>query len=122
MGLRGTIAAAVNSAFLALGDIPTSATYRRTTTVYVPATGTNTSTNADTLLAKVIFLRFTELELSNNVGLQISDVKMIVQQSSLNVSPNIALDTVVTTAKTYNIVNFNPDPSGAIWTFQLRSP
>ena len=121
MGLRATFASAVASAFTALGDIPLSTTYRRTVTTYVPSTGNNTSVDTDYTVSAV-FTRFSELEIGRTVGLQVSDVKMIIQTASLAVTPNIQTDTVVTAAKTYNIVNYNPDPAGATYTFQLRAP
>lgn len=121
MGLRATFAAAVDSAFTALGDIPQSATYRRTTTVYDPATGNNTSTNADTTIT-AIFTRFSELEIGRSAGLQVTDVKCLVRQASLAIIPSIQLDTVINGGKTYNLVNFNPDPAGAMYVIQLRAP
>jgi hypothetical protein len=121
MSLRATIASAVSATFTALGDIPSSATYRRTVTTYDPTTGNNTSVNTDYTIT-AIFTRFSELELGRNAGLQVTDQKMIVQQVSLSVTPSIQLDTVISGGKTYNLVNFNPDPAGATYTFQLRAP
>ena len=121
MGLRATFASAVSAAFTALGDIPTSVTYRRTVTTYDPTTGNNTSVNTDYTVS-MILTRFSELELGRNAGLQVTDQKAIVQQASLIVTPNIQLDTVISGSKTYNMVNFNPDPAGATYTFQLRAP
>ena len=121
MGLRATFASAVSAAFTALGDIPQSATYRRTTTTYDPTTGNNTSTNADTTVT-AIFTRFSEMEIGRAVGIQVTDVKMLLQQSSLAITPSIQLDTIINGGNTYNIVNFNPDPAGAMYVFQLRAP
>lgn len=121
MGLRGTIAAAVNSAFVSLGDIPSSATYRRTVTTYVPSTGDSTTTVTDTVLP-VVFLRFTEIELARIVGLQVTDRKAILKQSDLAITPNIPTDTIIDGTRSYNIVSFNPDPAAATWTLQLRAP
>lgn len=121
MGLRGTIASVVSAAFTALGDIPSSATYRRTTTTYTPSTGAATQVNSDTAITAV-FTKFSELELGRNAGLQVTDVKMILQQSSLAITPNIQTDLVVYGSKTYNLVHFDPDPSAAIWVVQLRAP
>jgi len=121
MSLRATIASAVGAAFTAVGDIAQTATYRRSTTTYVPSTGGTTATNSDTTIT-AIFTRFSELEIQRSVGMQVTDQKMIVQQSSLTVTPNLQTDHIVYGGKTYNIVNFNPDPAGATYTFQLRAP
>jgi len=121
MGLRATFASAVSAAFTALGDIPQSATYRRTTTVYDPTTGNNTSTNSDTTVT-AIFTRYSQMELGQNVSLKVTDVKMILRQASIAITPSIQLDTVINGGNTYNIVNFNPDPAGATYVFQLRAP
>lgn len=121
MGLRAVFANAAATIFTALGDIPQSATYRRTTTVYDPTTGNNTSINSDTTVT-AIFTRFSEQELGRSAYLQITDVKMILQQASLAITPSIQLDTIINGGNTYNIVNFNPDPAGATYVFQLRAP
>lgn len=122
MGIRAVFANAAATIFTALGDIPQSATYRRTTTtVYDPTTGNYTSTNSDTTIS-AIFTRFSEMELGRSPALQLTDVKMILQQASLAITPSIQLDTIINGGNTYNIVNFNPDPAGATYVFQLRAP
>lgn len=121
MGLRAVFASAVASAFTALGDIPQSATYRRTTTTYVPSTGNNTSTNADTTIT-AIFTRFNEIEIARTSGIQVTDIKALVQVASLAITPSIQLDTIINGGNTYNVVNFNKDPAGAMYVFQLRAP
>lgn len=121
MGLRNVFANAVGSIFAALDDIPSDVTYRRTTTVYDPSTGNNTSTNSDVIIQAVL-TRFSEMELGRNAGLQVTDTKAIIKQSSLAITPSIQLDTIINGGNTYNIVNFNPDPAGATYVFQLRAP
>ena len=123
MGLRATIASAVGAAFTAIGDIPESCTYRRTSSTYNPATGTNVITNTDYTLSKVIWSRFESFEVDKLVVLG-SDVKVILQTSALSVTPNIATDQMIRTSdgKIYNILRVSKDPAGAIYTMQLRSP
>lgn len=121
MSLRASLAKATAAAFTAVGDIATTSTYRRSTTAYVPATGLTTTTNVDTTIS-AIFTRFSELEVARTAGMQVTDVKMIVQKVALTITPNLQTDHVIYSGKTYNLVNYNPDPSGAIYTFQLRAP
>lgn len=121
MSLRATIAKAVDSAFTAAGDIPQSVIYRRNIVTYDPSTGNSTVVENDTAV-NAIFTRFNEIEVARTVGLQITDVKMIVQVKSMTIVPSIQIDTVVTPTKTYNIINYNVDPSGSIYMIQLRAP
>ena len=121
MGLSATIGRAVGSAFTALGDLVKTATYRRTSSSYDPATGANTVTNSDTSVSAV-FTKFTELEIQRSTGMQVTDVKMTIQQSAITVTPSTQTDRVLYGGKTYAIVNFTPDPAGATFTLQLRAP
>lgn len=121
MGLRSVFANAAETIFTALGDVPVSTVYRRTVMTYNPDTGDNTVVQTDTT-SQAIFLRFNEIEVARTVGLQATDVKMIVKIASMTVVPDIQIDTIVTAAKTYNIVSYNQDPAGAIYILQLRAP
>lgn len=122
MGLRATLASAVGAAFTAIGDIPESATYRRTSSSYVPSTGVNTITNTDYTISKAVFAKFEQFEIDKVLVLG-SDVKMIFQTSGLSIIPNIATDKVVRTdGKIYNILRVSHDPAGVTTTLQLRTP
>lgn len=123
MGLRETLAKAVNAAFVATGNIPEAMTYRRTSSAYNPATGTNVITNTDYTVAKSFWLKFESFEIDKLVVLG-SDVKVIIQSSSLSVTPNIATDQIIRTSdgKVYNILRVSKDPAGSTITMQLRSP
>lgn len=121
MGLRATLASAVSAAFTALGDIPLSVTYRRTSSSYNTATGSNTVTNTDYTITKAVLTRYENMEI-DKVTVLGSDLKLIFQTSGLSVTPNIATDIVIASGKTYNIVRVNKDPAGATYSLQLRSP
>lgn len=120
MSLRTTLAKVVGSAFTALGDIVISATYRRTSSTYNPATGSNTVTNTDYTVPMVL-TSYSSFEVDKNVVL-VSDRKCIVRQAAMSVSPNIATDKVIAESKTYNIIRVTQDPAAATYTLQLRSP
>ena len=122
MGLRAVIASAAAAALTAAGDIPVTITYRHTVTTYDPTTGTDTSVFTDYPITQVLLTKFSEFELGRNAGLQLTDQKALILQSKLSVTPSIQLDTIISGGKTYNIVNFNHDPAGATYTFQLRAP
>lgn len=117
--LKGAIAAV----FKAVGDIPELATYRRTASAYNPSTGTVTQTNTDYTLLKAIFVRY-DSTMIDKVTILATDIRCLVQKSEFSVIPNIATDKIIRTSdgKVFNIIRFETDPSGNLYTFQLRSP
>lgn len=123
MGLRSTIKGAVASAFNALGDIPEQATYRRTASAYNPATGTVVATNTDYTLLKAIFVGY-DASAIDKVMILATDIKCLVQKAEFSVTPVISTDKIIRTSdgKVFNIIRFEPDPSGNLYVFQLRSP
>ena len=118
---KSSLKAAVASAFKVLGDIPESITYRRSTNTYVPSTGVNTVVNSDTTVTDAVFTSYENFEV-DKVSVLSTDVKMIVQQDSLGLTPNIATDIILRGTKVYNIIRVKQDPAGATYTIQLRSP
>lgn len=123
MGLRQTLKGAVASAFKAVGDIPESCTFRRTASAYTPATGAVVATNTDYTILKGIFVGY-DTAMIDKVTILATDIKLLVQKSEFSVTPNIATDKVIRTSdsKVFNIIRFEPDPSGNLYVFQLRSP
>lgn len=123
MGLRNTLKNAIASAFVAIGDIPEDATYRRTASAYNPGTGAVTPTNTDYTLSKAVFVRY-DSAMIDKVTILATDIKCLVQKSEFTVTPNIATDKIIriSDGKVFNIVRFEVDPSGNLYTFQLRSP
>lgn len=123
MGLRQTLKGAVASAFKAVGDIPEQATYRRTASAYNPATGTVVATNTDYTLLKAIFVGY-DAAMVDKVTILATDIRCLVQKSEFSVTPVISTDKIIRTSdgKVFNIIRFEPDPSGSLYTFQLRSP
>lgn len=121
MGLRNTVASAVASAFTALDDIPEAVTYRRTTSVYDPQTGTNVTTDSD-ITVNMVFTSYKNLEI-DRVTVLTTDVKGIVQQADMgDISPSMATDTVVRGDETFNVLFYSQDPTSSIYTIQLRKP
>lgn len=124
MGLkRATIVKAIGKAFSGLGEIPETATFRRTTSTYTPSTGANTVTNKDYTIVKAVFAAYDASHI-DKVTVLATDIKMIFQQSELTISPNIATDKVIRTSdgKVFNIVRTSQDPVRSIHILQLRSP
>lgn len=117
---RSTIVAAVATAFTAIGNIPESVTYRRTSSSYNTATGTNTITNTDYTIS-VVFSKYNNFEIDKQVVLA-TDIKALFKQSSLSITPNVATDKIIRSSKTYTILNIGQDPAAATYTLQLRSP
>lgn len=124
MGLkRSTIFNAVNKAFKGLGEIPETATFRRTTSTYTPSTGSNTVTNTDYTIDRAIFAAYDASHI-DKVTVLATDIKLIFQQSELTVTPNIATDKVIriSDGKVFNIIRTSQDPVRSIHILQLRSP
>ena len=117
---RATIAKVVKTAFNITGDIPESVTFRRSTTTYVPSTGTSTIVNSDATL-DMIFTAFQSYEI-DRVNITVADVKAIFESRLLAITPNTTTDKVIRSGKTYNILSAKTDPSGSIYTLQLRAP
>lgn len=122
MSLRDTIAKGVANAFKALDDIPETATYRRTTTVYDPQTGTSTTTTED-LSPQVIFTSYQNFEI-DRVAVLSTDVKAIIQQAALSdFTPTAATDQIIRfNGETFNVLRYSADPAGATFSIQLRAP
>jgi hypothetical protein len=119
---RSVIKGAVASAFKVLGDIPEAATYRRTSSTYNPATGTNVVTNSDTTIPDVVFTKFQNFEV-DKITILSTDIKAIFQSSRIAVVPNIATDVLVDkNSKVFNIIRVEQDPAGATYSLQLRAP
>lgn len=115
-----TIQKAVGSAFKALGEIVTSATYRRSASVYNPATGKMVVTNTDYSI-KGVFTGFSQYEIDRTTILT-SDQKFLMEKRLLTVSPVIATDTVILNAKSYNLIRAIEDPAQATIMLHLRAP
>lgn len=115
-----TIQKAVGSAFKALGEIVTPATYRRSASVYNPATGKMVVTNTDYAISGV-FTGFSQYEI-DRVVVNVADRKFIMEKRLLPVVPVIATDTVILSGKQYNIVRTIEDPAQATVTLHLRAP
>jgi hypothetical protein len=119
MGLRETIAKAVDSAWAAIGDIPEDATFRRVSKTYSPATGQWVDSNTD-YTVPIVFTRFEAMEL-DKVYVFAVDLKAIIKQNDMPVVPNTSSDRVVRNGTIYNVVRVFQDPAGATYTLQLRS-
>lgn len=122
MGLsRATISKAVSGAFKALGDIPESATLRRSTITHSTSTGLNTTSDEDFTIGKAVFSKYEQFEI-DKVFILSTDVKMLFQSSEISITPTSVTDTVIRNDIVHNIIRYSKDPSGTITSLQLRAP
>jgi len=117
---KASIIKAVSSAFKVLGDIPQAAILRRTTNTYDSSTGDGAISTTDYTISKAIFTKYETFEVDKVVVLA-SDVKLIIQQSELTITPSLATDTVIRNSISYNILRVGQDPAAATFTIQLRA-
>jgi len=117
---KATIAKAIKSAFKVLGDIPEAAILRRTANSYVPSTGNGSLSTTDYAIQKAVFTKYAHFEVDKVVVLA-SDVKLILQQSELTVTPSLATDTIIRNGVTHNILSVEQDPASATYSMQLRA-
>lgn len=121
MGLRDTLAKAADSAFKALGDIPESATYRRTTNTYNPATGSSVDVDSDFTL-DVIFTSYQNFEI-DRVAILSTDVKAIIKTADMTgLIPSASADMVIrSNGEEFHVLRYSEDPAGATYSIQLRA-
>ncbi len=119
MGLRSDIAAAVQSAMVALGDIKLTATYTKVTTgsTYNPSTGTTDETTTEYSLEGVQYSYAEE----NIDGVQVKrgDSKFLFESRLLDFDPSDN-DFITIAARRWEIVKPSKDPADATWILQLR--
>ncbi len=83
MGLRSTIASAVNGAFNAIGDLVEQVTYKSITgTNYDSATGNVTTTLSTVILKRTVFYDFEQKEVDNDIVV-LKDMKFIFPTADL---------------------------------------
>jgi hypothetical protein len=121
MGLRDTIAAAVNTAFQAVGDIPLDVVYTsKTGTTRDPSTGASTSVetvlNMQAVLARFKAEEFPQVPDANQGG-----QKMIAKVVDFHgVTPNIKTDSITISGVDWTPIWFSTDPASSIYTFLIR--
>ena len=121
MGLKlASIKKAVSAAFTAVGEVVSTATYRRTVSTYNPATGGMVKVNTD-YAVPLILVGFSNYEIDRQV-IQAFDMKGILEQKNLSVTPNPATDTVLKDGKVYSVIRYVSDPANAVYTLHLRAP
>jgi hypothetical protein len=125
MGLRATVAAAVKTAFTAIGDIPETATYRYYLSgdpSYQPEEGYVFNPKTDYSLT-MLFTKFNEREIDNQVVLS-TDMKCIVEATEFSdnsITPKGA-DLIIKDSENWEIKSIYLDPTESVYIFQLRRP
>lgn len=118
MGLKATIQSAVQSAFIAFGDIRTSVSYiSKGTATYNPTTGAVTSTDVTITISGI--LADYEINEIDNEAIILTDRKIMIPTADLSVTPKIE-DTITISSITWQVINVGVDPADAMWTLQLR--
>ncbi len=120
MGLKDTIAGALNAGFAALDDLKKTVTYKtQGVGIYVPSTGTFTRVETD-LSTLGIFMDYHAREID---GAQIKphDMKFLLQQNKLSVAPKENDRLLCTDGKYWEVISIKKDPADATWELQLRS-
>ena len=120
MGLsRATLAKAVKVAFDAAGEVPETASLVRRTQSYATGTGTITQTSVS-YDVKMLFGSYNKYEIDRQV-VKAEDIRAIIQQADLSVTPSLATDKVVRGSITYNIINIEEDPLYRDWETDRKS-
>lgn len=84
MGLRETVARAVDAAFDAIGNLVETVTYKSVTASgYTPATGAVTRTTTNVTLPRTVFFEFTQKEIDNDPAVA-TDMKLMFPAADLN--------------------------------------
>lgn len=118
MGLLSDAQSATAQAFVAIGDLLTSVTYRHITPgAYNPATGTQTPT-VTTQSVSVLLVDYATREIDGQV-IQPGDQKALCPQSYLSPAPAL-LDEIVVGSDTWAVVRVAKDPASATWELQVR--
>ena len=121
MGLKETFQNAAVSGFKAAGNLVHTVTYHSSGKPVV-SHGTVTATELATVEnVTAIFGRYSDLEVQNAQGrLQRTDIKCLIPGfllGSLIPKPD---DWLTEGSVVYNVVDFLPDPAGALYEFQVR--
>lgn len=83
MGMRATVAHAVDTAFNAIGDLVEVVTYKSlSSAAYNPTTGAVSRTSADVTLKRTVFIDFEEKEVDNDVA-TLTDMKLLLPTADL---------------------------------------
>lgn len=122
MGLKATVAAGVQQAFVAAGDLISTGSYtaRRGTAVYNPATDTYTSTSVVTYPAvRMLRASLTDAEREAS-SVSVSDVKVLIPATDLpGVTPD-ETDTFTLDGLGYNVLSYRTVPGDSLWIIIAR--
>jgi len=124
MGLKSTIANAINTAFVALGEssadgLQVSTNYYQVTSLgsYDPVAGTKTPVEALTTFESIFYsARNREID---GIKILVDDKRLIFPQTRLTFTPTHD-DRVEIGSDKYNIVNVIQDPAEATWQLWIR--
>lgn len=121
MGLAETFKNAALAAHKAVGNVVEAVTYHsRGTMTYNPATGANAeSDGTDYSLARPVFANYESGEIDGKT-IQKNDVKMLVPGLDVSFTPKTDDYVTRADATVWKVVDWQLDPAGAEWVFQLR--
>ena len=110
----------MGAALTALGDIPVTAVFSRTTTgAFNPVTGTYATATLATHSCTGVLADYKQ-GLIDGTLIQTGDLELTFRQAALGITPTTN-DKVTADGTSYSIINIAQDPAGATWVLQLRS-
>ncbi|MCP3665746.1 MAG: hypothetical protein GY696_25165 [Gammaproteobacteria bacterium] len=120
MGLRNTVQIAVGLAFdNDLSDAVKTFTYKSVTgAAYNPANGGNTPTYSS-VSSRGVFDRYSLDEL-HMAGITPEDIKVLILQNELSVTPDVD-DIIVYNTIQYKVISRRRDPAEVAWELQCRA-
>lgn len=117
MGLRATILAAVDAAFLAVGDLAIDATYISPKTgPFNITTGKYADTSTSTAIKVIMSDKPTQ---DNNAdGVEITSPGLIIKANDLS-EPITSNGKIIISGITYDIKSWDTDPAGAVYDVKI---
>lgn len=118
MGLRSSIASAVDSAFVAVGDIAETITYRKKTTgSYTTSSGVVTHTDSDTSIKAIVTPQAGSSVDKNFITTEHGGaLEFTIKASDITGTPDTN-DQIVRDGEVYSVNQISFDPAGA--TYQI---
>jgi hypothetical protein len=132
MGIKETVAAGVDAAFSAIGNLTTAVTYKYYSPApsYDPATATLPAPAATIAISKALILNYKKSEIGTfkagvpvPVEIRPQDRKVKIRASEFGAVVPALTDRIdLAVGETWNIVRIELDPTGSLYTFQVRRP
>ena len=122
MGLADVVQKAAKTAFKIIGNIPLICSYAsKGIAIYVPATGTYTSTDVDYAGLSILFEDYLSEEITAAGGVILAtDQKASIPNLNLTPTPKITDVITDSNSQKWTVEAVGIDPARALWIFQTR--